>query len=39
MSKSIISNAYQCIDGEYYRIMDKLNSKHMADMRGGESDE
>ena len=21
-------------DGEYYRIMDKLNSKHMADMRG-----
>ena len=26
-------------DGEYYRIMEKLNSKHMADMRGGESDE
>lgn len=23
-------------DGEYHRIMDKLNSKHMADMRGEE---
>ena len=23
-------------DGEYYRIMEKLNSKHMADMRGGD---
>lgn len=22
-------------DGEYYRIMEKLNSKHMADMRSG----
>lgn len=25
-------------DGEYYRIMEKLNSKHMADMRGGEDE-
>lgn len=26
-------------DGEYYRIMEKLNSKHMADMRGGDDSE
>lgn len=26
-------------DGEYYRIMEKLNSKHMADMRGGDDNE
>lgn len=25
-------------DGEYYRIMEKLNSKHMADMRGGDDE-
>ena len=26
-------------DGEYNRIMDKLNSKHMADMRGEQREE
>lgn len=25
-------------DGEYYRIMEKLNSKHMADMIGGDDE-